>query len=343
MRETAIRTELFTPIDEKGKTPKFLQIVNGIIAQIERGVFQPGDRLPSINETSEEYYLARATVEKAYRNLLRSGYVTSLYRKGFFIAEIKKVKRVLFLAGKITENNRAIFNAIGEQLGKSYKVDIYAYDYRRDYLVEILEKQANYSHFFVLMPFHWEETEDLQKALQKIPSERLILLDGTSTATPSHCSFVRFSSSEYFREILEQNATLFRKYNTLHFVTTDNEYIPTDWYSTFLAFAENHGLESRVLDAADEIPLQKGIAYLLFDDHDLVAAVQETNRKRLTLGKEVGVVSFTDACYKEVFAGGISVIKTDISAISRSLSGIITQNRKQHIRIPMQFIQRGSL
>lgn len=343
MREAAIRTDLFSPIDEKGKTPKFLQIVNGIIAQIERGVFQPGDRLPSINEISEEHYLARATVEKAYRNLLRSGHVTSLYRKGFFIAEGKKVKRVLFLAGKITENNRAIFNAIGEQLGKSYKVDIYAYDYRRDYLVEILEKQANNYHYFVLMPFHWEQTEELKKVLQKIPSERLIFLNGSEATTSPGCSCVRFSGSEYFQEILEQNVSLFRKYHTLHFVTTDHEYIPTDWYSTFLAFSENHGLESRVLDAADETPLQKGTAYLLFDDQDLVTAIQETNRKKLILGKDVGVVSFSDACYKEVFAGGISVIKTDVSAISRSLSGIITQNRKQHIRIPMQFIQRGSL
>ena len=338
-----MRTDLFAPIDEKEKTPKFLQIVNGIIAQIETGVFKPGDRLPSINEISEEYYLARATVEKAYRNLLRSGHITSLYRKGFFIAEGKKVKRVLFLAGKITENNRAIFNAIGEQLGKSYKVDIYAYDYRRDYLVDILDKQANNYHFFVLMPFHWEQTEELKKVLQKIPSERLIFLDGSEATTSPGCSCVRFSGSEYFREILEQNAPLFRKYHTLNFVTTDHEYIPTDWYSTFLTFADSQGLESQVLDAAEDTSLQKGTAYLLFDDHDLVTAIRETNRKKLVLGKDIGIVSFSDACYKEVVAGGISVIKTDISAISRSLSGIITQNRKQHIRIPMQFIQRGSL
>ena len=159
MKELLIRPNLISSIDDKEKTPKFLQIVNGIIAQIETGVFKPGDRLPSINETSEEYYLARATVEKAYRNLLRSGHVTSLYRKGFFIAEAKKIKRVLFLAGKITENNRTIFNSIGEQLGKSYKVDIYSHDYRREYLVDILEKQANNYHYFVLMPFHWGQTE----------------------------------------------------------------------------------------------------------------------------------------------------------------------------------------
>jgi DNA-binding transcriptional regulator YhcF (GntR family) len=343
MKELLIRPNLISSIDDKEKTPKFLQIVNGIIAQIETGVFKPGDRLPSINETSEEYYLARATVEKAYRNLLRSGHVTSLYRKGFFIAEAKKIKQVLFLAGKITENNRTIFNSIGEQLGKSYKVDIYSHDYRREYLVDILEKQANNYHYFVLMPFHWGQTEELKKVLQKIPSERLIFLNGSEATTSPSCSCVRFSCSDYFREILEQNSTLFRKYRTLHFVTTDHEYIPTNWYNTFLSFAEKHGLESQVLDAADETPLQKGTAYLLFDDYDLVTTIQETNRKKLILGKEVGIVSFGDACYKELVAGGISVIKTDIAAISHSLSRIITQNQKQHIRIPMQFVQRGSL
>ncbi|WP_460670275.1 GntR family transcriptional regulator [Larkinella ripae] len=320
-----------------------MQIVNGIIAQIETGVFKPGDRLPSINETSAEYYLARATVEKAYCNLLKSGHITSLYRKGFFIANGNPLKRVLFLTGKINESNRAIFNAVSDQLGKSYKVDIYAYEYQRCYLHDVLEKQAGNYHHFVLMPHHLAETEELKKVLKKIPAERLVLLDGSLSTYARNCASVSFGCGDHFRSILEQNAALFRKYQTLNFVTTDNEYIPADWYSAFLAFTESHGLNGRVLDAVDEMPLRAGSAYLLFDDEDLILAIQEANRKRLVLGEEVGVVSFNDASYKAVVAGGISVLKTDVPSIGRSLYEIIVQNRKQALRIPMQFIQRASL
>lgn len=340
---TAIRHEAFFRIDENGKTPKFQQIVNGIIAQIESGVFKPGDRLPSINETSAEYYLARATVEKAYCNLLKSGYITSLYRKGFFISHGKIVKRVLFLTGAISETNRAIFKAVSEQLGKSYKVDIYAYEYQRDYLLDGLEKQAGNYHYFVLMPHHLGEICDLTDLLKKIPSDRLIFLDGSTASTSRNCASVRFGCGEQLRTILETNAATFRKYHTLNFVTTDNEYIPADWYSAFLDFTEINELNGQVLDDVQEAPFQPGSAYLLVDDDDLITTIQDANRKGLKVGRDVGIVSFNDASYKAVLDGGISVIKTDVATIGRNLASLISQHQKQTVRIPMQFIDRGSL
>ncbi|RRB03977.1 GntR family transcriptional regulator [Larkinella rosea] len=340
---TASRQESVLRIDENGKTPKFQQIVNGIIAQIEAGIFKPGDRLPSINETSAEYYLARATVEKAYCILLKSGHITSLYRRGFFISQGKIVKRVLFLTGTISETNRAIFKAVSDQLGKSFKVDIYAYEYQRDYLLDGLEKQAGNYHYFVLMPHHLGEICDLTDLLKKIPSDRLIFLDGSSTTTIRNCASVRFGCREHFRTILEANVAAFRKYQTLNFVTTDNEYIPADWYSAFLEFTEAHHLNGQVLDDVRETPLQRGSAYLLVDDEDLITTIQETTRQGLRMGQDVGMVSFHDAGYKAVLGGGISVIKTDILSIGRNLAHVLKNNQKQTVRIPMQFIDRGSL
>ncbi|GAB4025938.1 GntR family transcriptional regulator [Spirosoma gilvum] len=340
---TVVSHQRFLHVDENGKTPKFLQIVNGIIAQIEAGVFKPGDRLPSINETSAEYYLARATVEKAYCNLLKSGHITSLYRKGFYVSEGKFIKRVLFLTGAISETNRALFKSVSEQLGKAYKVDIYVYDYQREYLLDGLEKQAGNYHYFVLMPHHLADMGDLTDVLKKIPAERLILLDGSTNSLGRNCATIRFSGGDQLRMVLEQNVALLQKYHTLNFVTSDNEYVPADWYSAFLNFTEQHQIDGQVLDAVDEIPLQKGAAYLLVDDDDLISLIQEAAQKRLVLGQDIGLVSFNDARYKAVVGGGISVIKTDVSVVGKNLARIIDHNEKQRVRIPMQFIKRGSL
>lgn len=333
----------FLRVDENGKTPKFLQIVNSIIAQIDAGVFKPGDRLPSINETSAEYYLARATVEKAYCSLLKSGHITSLYRKGFYVSDGKIVKRVLFLTGALSETNRAIFKSVSEQLGKAYKVDIYVYDYQREYLFDGLEKQAGNYHYYVLMPHHLADMVDLAEVLKKIPAERLIILDGSISSLGRNCATIRFGGGDQFRAVLEQNVALLQKYRTLNFVTTDNEYVPADWYSAFLNFTEQYRLDGRVLDTADEIPLQKGAAYLLVDDDDLINLIQEANQKRFIPGEDVGLVSFNDARYKAVVGGGISVIKTDVSVVGNHLAHIIEHHEKQSVRIPMQFIKRGSL
>ncbi|MFC7667682.1 GntR family transcriptional regulator [Hymenobacter humi] len=58
------------PLD---KTPKYKQIVQSVIMDIERGVLKNGDHLPSISELSVEHYLARDTVEKAYREPAPAG------------------------------------------------------------------------------------------------------------------------------------------------------------------------------------------------------------------------------------------------------------------------------
>ena len=63
--------------NSKDKTPKYRQIIQSIITDIERGVLTQHQQLPSISELSIEYYLARDTVEKAYRELRERGYITS--------------------------------------------------------------------------------------------------------------------------------------------------------------------------------------------------------------------------------------------------------------------------
>jgi DNA-binding GntR family transcriptional regulator len=73
-------------IDQESRMPKYRQIVNSIIADIERGVLTVGQRVPSINEISEEYYLSRDTVEKAYNVLKEKQIIISAKGKGYYVA-----------------------------------------------------------------------------------------------------------------------------------------------------------------------------------------------------------------------------------------------------------------
>ena len=59
----------FLKIDEPSKVPEYQQIADKITSDIEIGLVKAGYRIPSINETSEEFYLSRDAVEKAYRVL----------------------------------------------------------------------------------------------------------------------------------------------------------------------------------------------------------------------------------------------------------------------------------
>ncbi|MCK5704254.1 MAG: winged helix-turn-helix transcriptional regulator [Cyclobacteriaceae bacterium] len=62
-------------IRENHRIPKYQQLIDNIISDIQEGELKYGDKLPSINETSENLYLSRDTVERAYKKLKELGVI----------------------------------------------------------------------------------------------------------------------------------------------------------------------------------------------------------------------------------------------------------------------------
>ncbi|MEM9261352.1 MAG: GntR family transcriptional regulator, partial [Bacteroidota bacterium] len=81
-------------IDEKSRIPKYRQIVDSIIQNIASGQLRIDEKIPSINALSEEYYLSRDTVEKAYNILKDRNIITSVKGKGFYVTRTKLIARV---------------------------------------------------------------------------------------------------------------------------------------------------------------------------------------------------------------------------------------------------------
>jgi len=61
-------------IDSESEIPKYKQVVDLFVSDIEAGIFRQGQRIPSINETSEELLLSRDTVEKGLCLYEENGY-----------------------------------------------------------------------------------------------------------------------------------------------------------------------------------------------------------------------------------------------------------------------------
>ena len=67
MKKTSVLQHL--SIDYFSATPKYLQLANAIIKAIGDGKIGKGELLPSINELSFEFEIARDTAEKGYKYL----------------------------------------------------------------------------------------------------------------------------------------------------------------------------------------------------------------------------------------------------------------------------------
>ena len=75
------------PLDPDDPRPPYQQVANAVRAAILTRAFQPGDRLPSLNELSERYGVARMTVQQAMRVLRDEGLIVSRQGSGMFVRE----------------------------------------------------------------------------------------------------------------------------------------------------------------------------------------------------------------------------------------------------------------
>ena len=62
------------------KIPIYKQIANSVISDIAKGVIEKDFQMPSINKVNKHYSIARDTVERAYKELKKNGYLISSCR-----------------------------------------------------------------------------------------------------------------------------------------------------------------------------------------------------------------------------------------------------------------------
>jgi 5'-deoxynucleotidase YfbR-like HD superfamily hydrolase len=75
------------PIDPNEERPQFVKVANSIRAAILTGEFKPGDRLPSREELTKFFGVARMTMQQSIRVLRDEGFVVSQAGSGVFVRE----------------------------------------------------------------------------------------------------------------------------------------------------------------------------------------------------------------------------------------------------------------
>ena len=77
-------------ISNSGETPIYEQIASQIKSAVIAGEVKPGDPLPSLRFLAKELRVSVISTKRAYEELEREGYITSVPGKGSFAAEINR-------------------------------------------------------------------------------------------------------------------------------------------------------------------------------------------------------------------------------------------------------------
>ena len=334
----------FVEIDEDSKVPKYLQLVDTLLTDIQVGMVEIGGKIPSINETSEEFYLSRDTVVKAYDLLRNRGIITSVKGKGFYVASTAKNqgKRILLLFNKLSEHKKTIFNALANSLPEDTIIDLQVHHCDSSVLEKIIiENLGKYDHY-VIMPHLKEETESVKAAINKIPKDKLILINKNVEGIEGSYACVYEDFERDIFEGLKAGLEQIKKYKKLYLVFPNANYYCSGIKTGFKKFCKAHNFEWEIVNATN-VEINPGQVYIVIEEADLVEIIKKTSSENLKLGSDVGLISYNSTPFKEILAGGISVLSTDFEMMGSTVAGMIFNKNKQKIKNPFSFVHRNSL
>jgi len=313
------------PFHSESRLPRYQQVANAILNDIEKGILTQGDRLPSINEACAEWYLSKDSIKRAYETLCQSGFITSVHRRGFFIAGSPKrhALRVLMVAGQLTDCVKQLHDAITTNLGREVIVDICSYNYQRHLLCQVLTKHLGDYHYFVLMPHLIGQDPATLQCLRNVPGKQLILIGHQWQEVLQHGHHLRYGGETALFEALHNQLPALRKYTRLNLVLPEHDCFDAESIRAFRRFCTAYEFDFNLLDELTETDLKPRQAYFVADGLHLSTLVDYCQRNGLRLGEHVGVVSFLETDFTRLLAGGVSVIAHPSAEVGRLVAQIL--------------------
>ena len=122
-------------IDYKDKRPIYEQIIEKVRQLILRGILKKDDAIPSVRSLALELSINPNTIQKAYQELERMGYIYSVKGRGSFIKdselvmeeaveEVKDDIRALILKAKDAGISSKKLLAMVEEIGKEKEAEM---------------------------------------------------------------------------------------------------------------------------------------------------------------------------------------------------------------------------
>lgn len=343
----------FIKIDENSRIPKYQQIIDSIIHNISAGNLKMDQKIPSINMFSEEFYLSRDTVEKAYSILKERKIIVSIRGKGFYISRTKLISKVniLFLVNKLSSYKLRTYNHFIDKIGANSHTDLHIYHCDESLFLNLIEKNKGVYDYFIVMPHfktedkkHISLPEKITEALSQIPSEKLIILDNIKSIKDNKIVQIYQDFENDIYTALNEGLEKIRKYKKIILAYPEKAVYPYPKriLHGFRKFCVEHNLDFEIIDKVyEDIILKKGDLFITIEEEDLVNLVKQKRDYEYNLGEDIGIISYNDTPLKELL--GITVISTDFKNMGETAAEMILNKTKGKVKVPFNFIDRKSL
>lgn len=296
--------------------------------------------------------MSRDTVEKAYNILKERKVITSIRGKGYYITRTRLISKIniLFFINKLSTYKMLVYNSFVNSLDINYHTDLHIYHCDETLFLNLLEKNANTYDYFVLMPHfktdllkHINFTDKVLDAINKIPKEKLILVDNKVEIKADIAEVYQDFENDIYNA-LKEGLSKISKYNKIILAYPENTVYPYPRriLHGFKKFCVEFKMEFEILNEIyEDIILKRGDLFIMIEESDLVHLINQIREDEFILGKDIGVISYNDTPLKQLL--GITVISTDFKIMGQTIAKMIINKEKGQIKNPFNFVDRNSI
>ena len=255
------------------------------------------------------------------------------------------------MINKLSSYKLKTYNYFIDAIGANSHTDLNIYHCDESLFLNLLDKNKSAYDYFIIMPHfktddlkHVSFTENVIKAIKKIPRDKLILLDNIKEEIDGNLIAIYQDFENDIYNALNEGASKIKKYKKIMLIYPDKAVYPYPRriLHGFRKFCIEHKLDFEVLDKIyDDMILKNGDLFITIEEADLVNLVKQVREDEYKLGSDIGIISYNDTPLKELL--GITVISTDFKVMGETAANMILNKQKGKVKMPFNFIDRDSL
>ncbi|MFL9842874.1 GntR family transcriptional regulator [Flavobacterium rhizosphaerae] len=327
-------------INNNESLPKYKQIILGVENALREKMLSRGDKLPSINKIALEFGLSRDTVLTAYDDLKKRGLIYARPGKGYFIKseEYTVEQRIFLLFDEFNSFKEELYSSFKKAMGNSARIDIFFHYFNPEVFKKLVNENNGAYSKYVIMPTNLKGAATIIKTL---PKNDVYILDQTNDELAGYPSIHQNFVADMYNALCRGKQRL-EKYNKLILIFPLFKQ-PQGMHDGFTRFCKEHHFKYEIINDFENNSIKAGEVYVIPNDRHLVNVIEQARAQQLTIGSEIGIISYNDIPLKKVAGNGITTISTDFPAMGKTLAEMILLQRREQIQNPSSLIERGSL
>ena len=337
--------ELPIEINEVSPKPIYVQIQDSIINGVQNKTLEPNSQLPSINEVSDGLNIARKTVEKAYNHLKRKNIIVSVPGKGFFVSENNNLdqKKVMLMFDIMNNQNNLIHRSFMETMKDHTLVDFLVYHKEPGTFINyLIHAPDEYSHYVIMGHFNSRAKEAIT-LINQLPKHKLIVLDRALKGVQGAYSAITQSFDAILYTALMEISDILLNYKRLIVVFPKFTYYPKEMLSGIRKFSKECNFPFVTIESADEHKRRKGDVFLVLTENALATTVLNMQKSKMVIGKDIGIISYTDHPLNKILSGGITAISPNFENMGKLAAEAVLSDKKIIASIDYELHMRKSL